>query len=154
MNVTRIEKSSRPRRQGKPAPGKGRVEPRRVVKKKAKPRKPSKTQLRNRCDQTFSLFVRKRDRVCMNCGTTHRLQCAHIVSRRYLSTRWNPRNAVALCAGCHVFYTHRPIEWRVWVDRAFQPGYMQYMEHLALKIAENIDYASVLEDLRRRLEAA
>jgi hypothetical protein len=58
-------------------------------------------------------------------GHSPRLQCAHIISRRYLATRWDPQNAVALCSSHHVFYTHRPLEW---VDWANANGFVSYEE--------------------------
>lgn len=39
------------------------------------------------------------------------LQWAHGFSRRYHAVRWDLRNGFCLCAGCHMYFTHRPIEW-------------------------------------------
>jgi hypothetical protein len=44
------------------------------------------------------------------------LQCAHLISRRYSATRWLEINAVALCAGHHTYFTHRPLEWTDWIE--------------------------------------
>lgn len=76
-----------------------------------KTKRPNKTALKNKADRLFSLIVRKRDKVCQRCGTADDLQCAHGFTRGYVSTRWDEQNAWALCRGCHLFYTHRPIEW-------------------------------------------
>lgn len=38
------------------------------------------------------------------------LQCAHLISRRYRNTRWNPKNAVALCAAHHRWLDTNPLE--------------------------------------------
>jgi hypothetical protein len=57
-----------------------------------------------------------------------RLQCAHIISRRYLAIRWADDNAMPLCSAHHVYYTHHPLEW----------------EQLCISIG--VDW----EDLRRR----
>jgi hypothetical protein len=56
------------------------------------------------------------------------IQCAHIISRRYLAIRWDRRNARPLCAGHHTYYTHHPLEWEEacvamgvpWGDLRFQ----------------------------------
>lgn len=40
---------------------------------------------------------------------------AHIVSRRYLETRWDLDNAFCLCMGCHAYYTYHPVEWEQFV---------------------------------------
>lgn len=65
-------------------------------------------------DKLFSKYVRARDRYCQMCGTAFDLQSAHIFSRGYFATRWDPANAVALCSGHHKEFTHRPIEWDDW----------------------------------------
>lgn len=35
-----------------------------------------------------------------------KLQCAHIYSRTYRNTRWDLKNLLCLCSGCH-FYAHK-----------------------------------------------
>ena len=75
------------------------------------------THLLRRADEAFSRYVRQRDGRCVVCKSTARLQCAHIISRRYRGTRWNPANAVCLCASCHVYYEHRPLEWQEWAGQ-------------------------------------
>lgn len=39
------------------------------------------------------------------------LQCAHIVSRRYMAVRWSDQNALSLCGAHHTYFTHSPLEW-------------------------------------------
>lgn len=102
-----------------------------MTKKKRKPKKPTKTQLKRKADKFFSLFIRDRDGVCQaagyedrseNCESPYYLQCAHVFSRGYLATRLDPRNAVALCRSCHMYFTNNPIEeaeffkWRLGED--------------------------------------
>jgi hypothetical protein len=80
--------------------------------------------LKDRCDELFSLIVRARDGRCVECGAVTDLQCAHGFSRFYRGTRWDERNAWALDKACHVRYTFRPIEWKAWmVKRLGQDGY-------------------------------
>lgn len=73
-------------------------------------------------DAMFSRYIRDRDEGCRAAGTNSGptcsgyLQCAHIISRRYRAVRWDEDNAVALCAAHHMFWTHRPLEWVVWVN--------------------------------------
>jgi hypothetical protein len=81
-----------------------RASPERLVAKKK--------QARDEADRLFSLLVRQRDKRCQVPGCRDmRLQCAHVLSRRYFATRWNPYNAMALCVGHHKQYTHDPIGW-------------------------------------------
>lgn len=111
MNIRRLA-FPRPRRVG-PKP------PKRIARTKRprKQRKTSRGKMGRLADRLFSLIVRHRGR-CEDetrpCAGS--LQCAHVVSRSYRSTRWNEGNAFALCAGAHNFYTHRPVEWEVFVD--------------------------------------
>jgi hypothetical protein len=73
-------------------------------------------------DSLFSAYIRERDQGCRAYGTNSGpqcsgyLQCAHIISRRYRAVRWDEDNAVTLCAAHHMFWTHRPLEWIVWVN--------------------------------------
>jgi hypothetical protein len=54
-------------------------------------------------DKKFSAWIRFRDGRCMNCGKETNLQCSHFWSRKHSSTRFDPDNCVAFCAGCHLF---------------------------------------------------
>ena len=75
---------------------------------------------RKKLDVIFSKLVRERaNYTCQACCVNKRhepgtLDCAHIMSRRSVSLRWHPKNAVALCRGCHMFYTDHPFDWNDW----------------------------------------
>ena len=58
-------------------------------------------------------------------------QCAHIISRSYRVTRWDPANAVPLCAGHHTYFTHRPLEWEAFIERT-HPGLLADLKKRAL----------------------
>lgn len=79
-----------------------------VKKKKVNKRK----KLLEELDRTWSLYVRKRDGRCLLCGGFEgeipKLQAHHwVVSRgRSLKYRFDPRNGVALCYGCHIHQIH------------------------------------------------
>jgi hypothetical protein len=65
----------------------------------------------DKADALFSKFIRLRDQACVRCGRKGHpdkdgnyiigLQCSHYWSRRNESTRFDPENCDALCAGCH-----------------------------------------------------
>lgn len=116
----------------------------RVARRK---RKPSRTSLRTKADTLFSLHIR-RDGVCVRCGKTEGLQCAHIVSRRYLSTRWDDDNAVCLCAGCHIYMTHRPLEWDVWVTKRIGADAYAAIKRRALKTTKP-DYEAIVARIKK-----
>jgi hypothetical protein len=95
---------------------------RKPIKRTKRPRKQRKTsrgKIGRLADKLFSLVVRKRG-ACeagqIKCAGP--LQCAHIVSRSYRSTRWAEDNAFALCAAAHTYFTHHPLEWEVFVETA------------------------------------
>lgn len=106
---------------------------------RSKPKRPTKTQLRNRADRFFSLWIRERDGSCRtktlrpeNCEGNLNLQCAHIVSRSYLATRLDPENALALCRSCHVYYTNHPLEWDDAIETLFGMVYLRRIKTKAL----------------------
>jgi len=52
-------------------------------------------------------------------GCAGRLEWAHIKSRRYLSTRWQPLNSLTLCSKQHRYFTDNPDEFTLWLDVKF-----------------------------------
>lgn len=80
-------------------------------------------------DKWFSFYVRFSDNwTCFSCGKycpqrrlgnpdlpQAQIQCAHIFSRRFKSTRFDPQNAVALCFKCHEKYTEDVRGWEAFI---------------------------------------
>lgn len=66
---------------------------------------------KGKADRLFSLLIRSRG-ACEKCGERDyaKLQCAHIIGRRYSATRTDERNAWCLCARCHLRLTDHPDE--------------------------------------------
>ncbi len=55
---------------------------------------------------------------CEACGAEGvRLECAHIISRRYAHTRTDLENAVCLCSADHRYFTDYPIEFASFITR-------------------------------------
>lgn len=105
--------------------------------------------LKAECDRLFSLHIRNRG-TCESGRPNHNgnLQCAHGFSRRYLSVRWNPNNAWAFCGGCHVFYTHHPIEWDDWLCDRWGLALYGVMKGMALQTEMKVDMEAVYAELR------
>lgn len=58
--------------------------------------------------------------ICIRCSNSERaVQWAHVLSRRHLCLRWNPENAMTLCAGCHLFWHHEPAMALDWYFKNF-----------------------------------
>lgn len=55
---------------------------------------------------------------CLHCGKRAHLQWCHVYSRRYRSLRWDLRNCMTLCAGCHLWWHHRPADAVAWWESA------------------------------------
>lgn len=81
-----------------------------------------RTRLRDEADRLFSRRVRARGR-CESCGSRLDLQCAHIMSRKFMATRWDDGNALCLCLECHHHYTVNPKEWLEFIVELFSREY-------------------------------
>jgi hypothetical protein len=92
-----------------------------------------KTHARDKADTLFSRFIRNRDGQCQAVGDhAGILQCAHIIIRSYHAIRFEPMNAVALCAGHHVYFTERPVHWEEWVKLQIGPTEYERLRRRAL----------------------
>src|SRR5690606_26286582 len=71
---------------------------------------------------------------CERCGdqwqsTGSKLECAHIVSRRYSRTRTDLDNAFCLCSRCHMRFTEWPLEFAEFViERIGEAKYRALVE--------------------------
>lgn len=115
--------------------------------------KPTKSSLTRKLDKICSQIIRAAGK-CAKCGCAEydKLQCAHIYSRTYRSTRWDLRNLIPLCASCH-FHAHRnPL-----IFAEFVKTYLGECEYQALKLravtlkqwklTDMLDYYSSLLEL-------
>jgi hypothetical protein len=116
-------------------------------KGKPRPKTPTKTQLLRKCDALFSLIIRSRG-WCENCGKPDNLQCAHGFSRRYRAVRFLEANAFSLCRGCHVYFTHRPLEWDDWLQKELANSY--HLIRVKALHGPNPDLAETLTRLKAR----
>jgi predicted restriction endonuclease len=53
---------------------------------------------------------------CEKCGKGERLQWHHVYTRAILSLRWDMDNLVCLCAGCHLWWHHNPLDAAAWFE--------------------------------------
>jgi hypothetical protein len=103
---------------------------------------------RKECDRRFAFHIKQRDAwICRACGNFTRLQCAHIVSRRYHATRWMTGNAVTLCSACHVRFTMDPLAWDAWVEERIGLAAYDELKRIARQGVAHIDYDAVLASL-------
>jgi hypothetical protein len=104
-----------------------------------------------KADTLFSLKVRSVGR-CERCGGTSGLQASHIVSRVVKSLRWNPLNAICLCAKCHIFgqdsWHHNPIESARWFNARWPGRYDELKELQQSSIGKKVDMQEILDSLQ------
>lgn len=76
-----------------------------------------------KCDKLFSQYIRSIGR-CEMCGKRTTLACAHIFSRKNMSVRWDPDNALCLCYRCHIHVAHKePIRFTEFVKKKLGKKY-------------------------------
>ena len=127
------------------------------MKAKIRPKKsPSLAALKKRCDRAFSSYIRTRDidrhgnTSCVTCGTTahwKQLQCGHFISRNYLATRFDEKNAFPQCVGCNIFKKGAYPEFAVFLTQEFGHGILQQLlntKHQPVKFSK-ADYLEMIE---------
>lgn len=94
--------------------------------------------------------------MCERCGGDNFIQCAHIISRRFVATRTDLRNAFCLCAACHRYFTDHPVDFGRFVkerigDKLYDK--LNKMAHAGQKANDDFweDRILFLEDVRDRM---
>lgn len=115
-------------------------------------RKLTKAGLTRKLDVECSRIIRSIG-YCVSCKKTDylKLQCAHIFSRTYRNTRWDLKNLICLCAGCHFEAHKNPIRF---VEKVKE--HLGEYEYEALKNRHNsikrwtvVEMNELLQNLRK-----
>lgn len=111
------------------------------------------TGAKKRADVLMSKIVRARGH-CESCGETNpaRLQCAHIVSRRFNATRCLEANLLCLCSSCHMRYTEWPLEFANFVVRRIGEPQYEALKRKA-QAGAKVDWESTAKALAERWQA-
>ena len=112
--------------------------------------KTPRKKLEKKADKLFGEIVRSRGK-CERCGSKDFLQTAHLISRRYKQVRWDLDNAFCLCRNHHVYFTHHPIEWDLYVEDKIGTTLYKTLKTRAL-IYGKIRYEEIIKDLEMRRE--
>jgi 5-methylcytosine-specific restriction endonuclease McrA len=101
-----------------------------------------------------SVLVRQRGR-CARCGSPDptKLQCAHIISRRYSNTRVLLENAWCLCASCHFTVDAFADEKMTLVARTIGMAEYHRLRDLATRTTK-VDWQAELDRLREVAEVS
>lgn len=105
----------------------------------------------------MSLYVRKRDKRCVTCGSHSNLQAGHLFSRVAYNTRWNDLNVFAQCAGCNLSHEYNTFPLTNYFLNQFGQGLYQemYRDWHAVKKFTNKELESLyleLQELYKLLE--
>jgi hypothetical protein len=141
-----------------PKPERRAPKPRRRIARGKRPRKQRKTtpaKLARLADNLWGRMVRTLATCEANglgptcCGS---LQAAHGISRRYRHTRWQLINGFCLCQAHHTYFTHRPLEWDVYLRNAWGETVYNELRLMALRPFQ-ADPMTALEALREEAKA-
>ena len=103
---------------------------------------------KGKCTKLHAKLIRERG-VCEYCGVTEKLQCAHIVSRTYSSTRTDLDNAFCLCASCHWKFGSWPVDFGLFVlDKITHKGYQNLAKKARAGIGKKFNWDEELERLK------
>jgi hypothetical protein len=78
------------------------------------------------------------------------LQCCHVFTRGYSRTRWSrdPLGALCGCTSHHVYYTHRPAHWELFIVAKLGQAHWDELRRLAITPAPTPDYRELLAEIR------
>lgn len=95
-------------------------------------------------DTLFSEVIRTRDKMCVSCGKTGRLECSHIYSRRHKGTRWDLMNAKALCFKCHRWWHENPPDAMDWIEMILGTAAINSLRMRARRPTKFTDYDKMI----------
>jgi len=84
-------------------------------------------------DAKFSDLKRMHRTVCQKCGKQLKLQCCHIFSRKYYTTRFYENNAIVLCYACHDWFDDHKITACLWDESKRVFEYHEESFHFLVK---------------------
>jgi hypothetical protein len=106
-------------------------------------KKPKRSTQTRTADKLFSELVRSKgfceakSYKAIKCAGP--LQCCHLLSRRYKKIRYDFRNAICMCSSHHVFFTHAPDEWFVWLAEIYPGRVRELREELQTPWDRDLD---------------
>lgn len=104
-------------------------------------------------DTLFSKLIRAKN-FCEKCLTKkNTFHCAHIVTRKYLTTRWRRENALCLCAKCHRYFHDHPADFGVWLEKKYPQRREIINEILRTELVKPRDFADIKKKLQVELSS-
>ena len=97
-----------------------------------KKKRESDAYINKQLDKLWSQAVRKKGycEYCLRKAPEVVLHAHHIYSRRHYQLRWDLRNGVCLCNGCHLYKAHKDIqEFSDWVRAHFGSTHIELLKN-------------------------
>ena len=118
----------------------------------SKKAKPTRKNLVKRLDTAVSLYIRARDKRCVQCGSTKNLTNGHVFTRRYHSTRWDiskDGNCHTQCWSCNYKHGWQPLEYYNWYIGTFGQKKFDklYKRHKTTRKFSNGELLILLEEI-------
>jgi hypothetical protein len=120
-------------------------------------RKPSKTTLRNKCDDLWKKIIHLKQ-YCEVCGSPNHTNSHHIITRGNLNLRWDLQNGCLLCVNHHRFgnpCAHgNPIWFTEWLmaHRSDDYEYLKNPDFTKTKTWRISDYEQIYQELKEEYE--
>jgi len=110
--------------------------------------------LLKRADAVFSVWIRARDRRCVTCGATVKLQCSHLIRRGKHSVRFSEVNCHTQCSSCNWKHNYFPEKYTSWLLSTH--GELAYLtlvkDAMKLKSWKRYELESIVEKYKLPLE--
>jgi len=90
----------------------------------------NRKKLIKKADKLWAELIKKRDGFkCQRCHSeSKQLNSCHFYSRARKSTRWDLRNGVCLCVGCHFWGHQNPLEFSLWFIKWAGTSTVNYLQ--------------------------
>lgn len=116
-------------------------------------------------DQWFSKYIRLRDCdhrgrvICISCGSDlhwQEVDAGHFISRRYMATRYEPKNCHAQCVKCNQYGAGEQYKHALAIDHRYGEGTAGFLLDLSKEITKYnkqqlMDIANVYADLAKQM---
>ncbi len=100
-------------------------------------------------DKMWSELVLRKYLHCPHCGKNEAMSPHHIIKRRKYSTRWDLRNGIGLCRGCHFSAENWPVEFTSWLLSTKDHWGKKWLEALVRKGTQAGNKMIIEKDIQR-----
>ena len=122
-----------------------------------KKRKGTRAALKRKADVLWTEYIHLRDKVCIICGASGRLEAHHMIGRTAIAFRHDPMNGALLCTAHHKFSRYSAHENPAWFAAKMQELYpvrWAWVEEHCHEVLTGTkpDYADICERLQGMID--